>query len=226
MSKERVLLIEDDEEIAGFVELELTHEGYQVTVANDGRDGLRKALDATWDLLLLDVMLPGMSGLEVCRRIRLESTVPIIMLTAKGGISDRVAGIDYGADDYLIKPFAIEELMARMRGLLRRAHYAQDSLTVLSIGDLTLHQETRDVKRGDVEIRLTPREFDLLRHLIENKGHVLSRENLLHAVWGYDFSGETNVVDVYVRYLRAKVDEGFSTPLIHTVRGVGYVMKE
>ncbi|KUO96561.1 response regulator transcription factor [Ferroacidibacillus organovorans] len=226
MGKERVLLIEDDEEIAGFVELELTHEGYQVTVANDGREGLRKALDATWDLLLLDVMLPGMSGLEVCRRIRLESTVPIIMLTAKGGISDRVAGIDYGADDYLIKPFAIEELMARMRGLLRRAHYAQDALTVLSIGDLTLHQETRDVKRGDVEIRLTPREFDLLRHLIENKGHVLSRDNLLHAVWGYDFSGETNVVDVYVRYLRAKVDEGFPTPLIHTVRGVGYVMKE
>lgn len=226
MAKEKVLLIEDDEEIAGFIELELAHEGYQVTVAYDGREGLRLATQETWDLLLLDVMLPGMTGLEVCRRIRAGQQVPIIMITAKGEISDRVAGIDYGADDYIVKPFAVEELMARMRGLLRRAHYAHDALTVLRAGDLTVQRETREVLRGDAEIRLTPREFDLLCHLMDNKGHVLSRESLLQAVWGYEFSGETNVVDVYIRYLRSKIDDGFPAALIHTVRGVGYVLKE
>lgn len=226
MAKEKVLLIEDDEEIAGFIELELAHEGYQVTVTYDGREGLRLATQETWDLLLLDVMLPGMTGLEVCRRIRAGQQVPIIMITAKGEISDRVAGIDYGADDYIVKPFAVEELMARMRGLLRRAHYAHDALTVLRAGDLTVQRETREVLRGDAEIRLTPREFDLLCHLMDNKGHVLSRESLLQAVWGYEFSGETNVVDVYIRYLRSKIDDGFPAALIHTVRGVGYVLKE
>lgn len=224
--KEKVLLIEDDEDIAGFVELELTHEGYEVAVAHDGREGLGLAARESWDLLLLDVMLPGMTGLEVCRRVRAEQRVPIIMLTAKGEVSDRIAGIDYGADDYIVKPFAIEELMARMRGLLRRARYTQDAPAVLSAGDVTVHRGTREVTRAGSEIRLTPREFDLLCHLMENRGYVLSRESLLQAVWGYEFSGETNVVDVYIRYLRAKIDDGFATPLIQTVRGIGYVLRD
>ena len=226
MGKEKVLLIEDDEDIAGFIELELTHEGYDITVVTDGREGLRQAISQPWDILLLDLMLPGINGLEVCRRIRTDSQVPIIMLTAKGEVTDRVAGIDYGADDYLVKPFAIEELMARMRGLLRRASYTNSASAIITARDLVMNLDTREVTRSDSAIYLTPREFDLLRCFMDNKNHVLSRETLLQTVWGYDFTGETNVVDVYVRYIRSKIDDGYPAALIHTIRGVGYVLKE
>ncbi len=226
MSKDKVLFIEDDQGIAGLVELELKHEGYDVELAADGRIGLDRALEQTWDIILLDVMLPGISGLEVCRRIRAESRVPIIMVTAKGAVSDRIAGLDFGADDYLVKPFAIEELMARMRGLMRRASYGSEGNAVLRLANLEMNLETRQVVRDGAAIQLTPREFALLQFFLENRAHVLSRDTILRNVWGYDFTGETNVVDVYVRYLRAKIDDGHAQPLLHTVRGVGYTLKE
>lgn len=224
VDKERILLIEDDEDIAGFVELELRHEGYAVEVENDGRTGLKRAMEARWDAILLDIMLPGLSGLEICRRLRAESDVPIIMLTAKGSVPDRVAGLDYGADDYLVKPFAIEELLARLRRLMRRMGVPQ--IQVLTLADLELSPSAREVTRGGKPIHLTAREFQLLQYLLENHNRVLSREAITRHVWGYDFIGDTNVVDVYIRYLRQKVDEGFDVPLIQTVRGVGYVMRE
>ena len=226
MGKEKVLFIEDDQGIADLVELELKHEGYDVELASDGRIGLERALTQVWDIILLDVMLPGISGLEVCRRIRAESRVPIIMVTAKGAVSDRIAGLDFGADDYLVKPFAIEELMARMRGLMRRASYGSEGSAVLRLADLEMNLETRQVMRAGGTIQLTPKEFALLQFFLENRSHVLSRDVILRNVWGYDFTGETNVVDVYVRYLRAKIDDGQARSLLHTVRGVGYTLKE
>ena len=225
VDKNTILIIEDDEDIAGFIELELIHEGYQVTIVSNGRQGLEMALTQPWNLILLDIMLPGMSGLEVCRRIRAISQVPIIMLTAKGEISDRVAGIDYGAEDYLVKPFAIEELLARIRGLLRRMAFSSSG-NIIEVNDLKMNLDTREVTIANQPLNFTVREFELLRYLLENKNHVLTRETLLRGVWGYDFSGETNVVDVYIRYLRTKLDEKSSPPYIQTVRGVGYVLRE
>ncbi|MCF8564202.1 response regulator transcription factor [Alicyclobacillus tolerans] len=225
MSQNRILIVEDEEDIAGFVSLELQHEGYITDVAGDGREGLDKALNENWDLILLDIMLPGLNGMEVCRRIRAVSAVPIVMLTARQSIPDRVAGLDNGADDYVPKPFAIEELLARIRVLLRRTQTQPDEDTVRA-GDLVLNPSTREVERNGQSISLTAREFDLLEMFIRNKNHVLSREVILEKVWGYDFTGETNVVDVYVRYLRNKVDVPFDSPLIQTVRGVGYMLKE
>lgn len=221
----RVLIIEDEEDIAGFLSLELEHEGYSVVVSNEGRDGLDKALNEGWDLILLDIMLPGLNGMEVCRRIRTASDVPIIMLTARQSVPDKVAGLDCGADDYIPKPFAIEELLARIRVLLRRARVSASDDT-LSVADLTLNVSSREVERDGQAISLTAREFDLLETFLRNRNHVLSREMILERVWGYDFRGETNVVDVYVRYLRNKIDVPFAAALIHTVRGVGYVLKE
>ena len=225
MDAHMILIIEDDEDIAGFLELELTHEGYRVSVESNGRKGLELAINQSWSLILLDIMLPEMSGLEVCRRIRAISQVPIIMLTAKGEISDRVAGIDYGADDYLVKPFAIEELLARIRGLLRRMSFSSGG-NIIEVHDLKMNLDTREVTIANEPLYFTAREFELLRYLLENKNHVLSRETLLRGVWGYDFGGETNVVDVYIRYLRTKLDDKTSYPYIQTVRGVGYVVRE
>lgn len=224
-----VLLIEDEPALARFVALDLEHEQYQVTIAHDGRDGLTKALEGDWDIILLDLMLPGISGLEICRRVRQASDVPIIMLTARGETIDKVAGLDSGADDYLAKPFEIEELLARIRVQLRRergSEKEEEGTDQVRVGSLVIMPESRLVKRGDVGIELTAREFDLLLFLCQNKNHVLTREQILQRVWGYDYLGDSNVVDVYIRYLRAKVDDPYEDKLISTVRGVGYVVRE
>ena len=224
---ERILLVEDEEKLARMVELELTYEGYGVEKAPDGRAGLELALSGQFDLVLLDIMLPRMSGMEVLRRLRKESQVPVIMLTARDSVVDKVSGLDSGADDYVTKPFAIEELLARIRAALRKKGGAQVPQTpLLSAGEVILDVERHQVSVRGQPVELTKKEFDLLRCLLENKGRVLTREALLDAVWGFDFVGETNSVDVYIRFLRSKLDEAFGVKLIHTVRGVGYVIRE
>ncbi len=223
---EHILIIEDEVDIAEFLALELNHEGYEVTVESDGRQGLDKALAQDWDLLLLDIMLPGLSGMEICRRVRSQSDVPIIMLTARQSVPDRVAGLDVGADDYLVKPFAVEELLARIRVALRRTRTTAKDEEIITVEDLTLNRATREVTRADETITLTAREFDLLELFMRNRNHVLPREVILEKVWGYDFAGGTNVVDVYVRYLRNKIDVPYGSQLLQTVRGVGYLLKE
>lgn len=226
MEKERVLLIEDEVKLARFVQLELEYEGYVVEVSNDGRLGLETFLSGQFDLILLDLMLPNLSGIEICRRIRKTSQVPIIMLTAKDEIMDKVAGLDSGADDYLTKPFAIEELLARMRVALKRQQISEYKRNIITFSDITIDIDKRLVKVKDSEIDLTKKEFELLLYLAQNKNIVLTREQILNQVWGYNYIGETNVVDVYVRYLRAKIDEPFSAKYIHTIRGVGYFVKD
>lgn len=220
-----ILLIEDEEKLARFIELELTHEGYAVEKAYDGRTGLDMATGKPYDLVLLDIMLPGLNGLEVLRRIRRASSLPVIMLTARDAVMDKVTGLDTGADDYITKPFSIEELLARIRVALRKSAPQREE-TSLSIADLTMDIARHRVTRAGREIELTNREFSLLQYLLENKTIVLTREQLLERVWGYDYLGETNVVDVYVRYLRSKLEESISGRLIHTVRGIGYVIRE
>lgn len=223
----KILLVEDEEKLARFVELELTHEGYQVEKAFDGRTGLELAEKGGFDLLLLDIMLPGLNGLEVLRRLRKEgSGVPVIMLTARDAVMDKVTGLDMGADDYVTKPFSIEELLARIRAALRKQTVQKKEDSLLSCADLTVDVSRHRVTRGGREIELTGREFSLLQFFMENKTIVLSRDQLLEKVWGYDYLGETNVVDVYVRYLRGKIDEGFEPKLLQTVRGVGYVLRD
>ena len=221
---EKILLVEDEEKLARMVEMELRYEGYEVTKAFDGRSGLEEALSGKYGLVLLDIMLPQLSGMEVLRRLRRESQVPVIMLTARDSVMDKVAGLDSGADDYITKPFAIEELLARIRAALR-GRGDRDGQT-LSAGPLSMDVERHQVTVKGQEVELTKKEFDLLRHLLENKGRVLTREALLDSVWGFDFVGETNSVDVYIRFLRSKIDEAFGIKLIHTVRGVGYVIRE
>ncbi|WP_433582332.1 response regulator transcription factor [Paenibacillus amylolyticus] len=247
---EAVLVIEDEPKIARLLELELQYEGYQVGKAGSGTEGLEKYAEGQWDLILLDVMLPGLSGIEVLRRVRAkDATVSIIMLTAKDSVEDKVSGLDLGANDYITKPFQIEELLARVRAALRLSAVASvvssaSSSTPADTGNdssgyqveaeagwltaagLKLNEGTREVSRDGVAIELTPREFDLLVYLLQNQRQVLSRDQIVQAVWGYDYYGDTNVVDVYIRYVRKKVDNGFTPPLIHTVRGVGYVLKE
>ncbi|MEW9121795.1 MAG: response regulator transcription factor [Thermotaleaceae bacterium] len=225
MASHHILLIEDEIKIARFLELELTYEGYSVEQAHDGRSGLEKALQEHIDLVLLDVMLPGLNGMEVCRRIRQSSQVPIIMLTAKDEVIDKVMGLDLGADDYITKPFAIEELLARIRGALKRSIQRTASSKNLICNDLQLDLDKHLVSYKDKGIDLTKREFDLLQYLLENQNIVLTREKILEAVWGYEYLGDTNVVDVYIRYLRSKIDEKYNIKLIHTVRGVGYLLK-
>ncbi|EDM99679.1 response regulator receiver domain protein [Pseudoflavonifractor capillosus ATCC 29799] len=221
----KILLVEDEEKLARVVELELRYEGYEVEKAFDGREGLEKALSGGFDLVLLDIMLPSMSGMEVLRRLRRESQVPVIMVTARDTVVDKVSGLDSGADDYITKPFEIEELLARIRAALRKRPVRQES-AVLTAGPLTMDPERHEVTVKGTPVELTRREFDLLRYLLENKEKVISRESLLDNVWGFDFVGETNAVDVYIRFLRAKIDEAFGIKLIHTVRGVGYVIRE
>lgn len=225
---ERILIIEDEEKIARFIELELKYEGYEVEKAFNGRDGLELDTTQPFDLILLDIMLPELNGIEVLRRIRKVSNVPIILLTARDAVVDKVTGLDGGADDYITKPFAIEELLARIRVALRNrtgGNIKQES-SDLKVGTLTLDPIKREVRVGDTIIDLTKKEFDLLQYLLENKNIVLSRETILQHIWGYDFLGGTNAVDVYIRYLRAKIEEPFGLKLIHTVRGVGYVIKD
>ena len=221
----KILLVEDEEKLARVVELELRYEGYEVEKAFDGREGLEKALSGGFDLILLDIMLPSMSGMEVLRRLRRESQVPVIMVTARDTVVDKVSGLDSGADDYITKPFEIEELLARIRAALRKRPVRQEE-AVLTAGPLAMDPERHEVTVKGTPVELTRREFDLLRYLLENKEKVISRESLLDNVWGFDFVGETNAVDVYIRFLRAKIDEAFGIKLIHTVRGVGYVIRE
>lgn len=221
---ETLLIIEDEKKIARFLELELAHEGYRVLLAANGLDGLEAMLEARPDLVLLDIMLPGLNGIEVLRRLRKESTVPVILLTARDELSDKVTGLDLGADDYITKPFRIEELLARVRAALRRSPRAQSS-EVLQLGDLSIDVARHYVMRGERVLDLTKREFDLLEYLVRNQGVVLSRDQLTQTVWGYDFEGDSNVVDVYIRYLRNKIDDDCDEKLIHTVRGVGYCAK-
>jgi DNA-binding response OmpR family regulator len=225
----RILIVEDELKIARFLELELKHEGYEVLLAGDGRLGLEKALKDNVDLVVLDIMLPGLSGIEVCRRIRLESQVPIIMLTAKDDVTDKVAGLDMGADDYMTKPFAIEELLARIRVALNRVkHTAAEAKAkgdILQIGDLKLNLSSHSAYFKDDELVLTKKEYELLEYLMRNKNVALTREQLLNNVWDYEYFGDTNVVDVYIRYLRQKIDEKYDVHMISTVRGVGYIIK-
>ncbi len=219
----KILLIEDEPQIARFVQLELTHEGYDVTVAHDGRDGLDIFKAHPFDLVLLDIMLPSLNGIEVLRRIRQQSSIPVIMLTARDSVMDKVSGLDSGADDYITKPFAIEELLARIRSMLRKQVIQNSTLTFKSLV-LDVNQYVCHVNNSPVE--LTKKEFDLLHMLLKNKNQVLSREILLEKIWGYEFDGSTNAIDVYVRYLRAKIEDPFNEKFIHTVRGVGYIIKD
>ena len=224
----KILIVEDEAKIARFLELELKHEGYEVIVAGDGRTGLEKALRDGVDLVVLDIMLPGLSGIEVCRRIRLESKMPIIMLTAKDDVTDKVAGLDMGADDYMTKPFAIEELLARIRVALNRVKntISDAKMDKLQVGEVTLNLASHTAFFGEEELILTKKEYELLEYLIRNKNIALTREQLLNNVWDYEYFGDTNVVDVYIRYLRQKIDEKYGVHLISTVRGVGYIIKD
>jgi len=229
--KEKILIIEDEEKIARVIQLELEFEGYQTGTAYTGTDGLIKYREQKWDLVLLDLMLPEINGLDVLRRIRsTEEDTPVILLTAKSDLADKVAGLDLGANDYVTKPFEIEELLARIRSTLRlsKTHKIDfaEANHIHEFSSLSMNEETREVKRAERAIELTPREFDLMRHLLKHPNQVLSREQLLNAVWGYDYYGDTNIVDVYIRYVRKKVDLGEEITLIQTVRGVGYVLKE
>lgn len=228
--QEKILIIEDEEKLARFIELELSFEGYLVEKAFDGRSGLALAQEKSFDLIALDLMLPGLNGLEVLRRIRQTSNVPVILLTARDSTMDKVSGLDAGANDYVTKPFAIEELLARIRAILRTREKLHESEKIientLTVGDLQVNLDSRTVQVTDTGIDLTKKEFDLLVYLMENKGTVLTREVLLDRVWGYDFVGESNAVDVYIRYLRAKLEEPFDKKFIRTIRGVGYMIRD
>ncbi|MPQ18303.1 response regulator [Lactobacillus pentosus] len=225
----RILIIEDEKNLARFVELELKHEGYDIQVEYNGRKGLDAALAEDFDAILLDLMLPELNGLEVCRRVREVKSTPIIMMTARDSVIDRVSGLDHGADDYIVKPFAIEELLARLRALLRRIDLESEQQstkqTTVTYKDLTIEKENLVVKRGDEVINLTKREYELLLTLMENINVVLARDVLLNKVWGYESEVETNVVDVYIRYLRNKIDRPGEKSYIQTVRGTGYVIR-
>lgn len=228
MDMAKILIVEDEANIARFLELELKHEGYEVEKAPDGRLGLQKALEGNVDLILLDIMLPGLSGIEVCRRVRMESRVPIIMLTAKDDVTDKVAGLDMGADDYMTKPFAIEELLARIRVALNRkmSSESEKKQDMIQYGSLILNLNEHSVSYDGEEINLTKKEYELLECMLRNKGVAMNRDRILKEVWDYDYYGDTNVVDVYIRYLRQKIDDRFGITLIHTVRGIGYIIKD
>lgn len=226
MNGKKILIIEDEIKIARFLELELKYEGYNVEQCHNGKDGLQKALLGQFDLILLDVMLPLMNGIEVLRKLRQSSEVPVIMLTAKDEVMDKVVGLDMGANDYVTKPFAIEELLARIRVALKKKVVTAESSKILQLEKLKLDLEQYTVTYDSSPIELTKREFDLLKFFMINKNIVLSREKLVEQVWGYDYFGDTNVVDVYVRYLRSKIDDKYNKKFIHTIRGVGYSLKD
>ncbi|MEK4853460.1 response regulator transcription factor [Paenibacillus sp. FSL H7-0756] len=226
---ELILVVEDEVRIARLLQIELECEGYRVSIAGSGHQGLEMYQEQQPDLLLLDVMLPGFSGIELLRRIRSgDPDTPVLLLTAKSSVEDKVSGLDLGANDYITKPFQIEELLARVRAALRLAsgRRRDEAVNLLLAADLELNEATREVKRAGRSIELTPREFDLLVYLLKNKRQVLNREQIMAAVWGYDYYGDTNIVDVYVRYVRKKITLDHEPELIHTVRGVGYVLKD
>jgi two-component system response regulator MprA len=222
--RERILVIEDEDKILQFLQRGLTYEGYRVDTAADGAAGLGLARAEAPDLVILDWMLPGMDGLEVCRRLRAGGPTPILMLTARESVSDRVLGLDAGADDYLVKPFEFDELLARVRALLRRAR--PEAADLLAFADLRLDTGTHQAYRGERPIELTAKEYELLDLFMRHPRQVLTREVIFDRVWGYDFGGESNIIEVYVRYLRQKTESGGEPRLLHTVRGVGYVLRE
>lgn len=227
MSKPAILIVEDEKKLSRVLQLELEYEGYQTEIAHDGHEALQLMMDKKWDLVLLDIMLPALSGLEVLRRIRRDDELtPIILLTARDEVHDKVSGLDLGANDYVTKPFQIEELLARIRVHLRKPLTETTPANQLQVGDLIVDLNRREVTRSDETIDLTLREFDLLVCLLKNKNIVLTREQIIEQVWGYDYYGDTNVVDVYIRYLRRKIDQNFEHPYIETVRGVGYTIKD
>ncbi|MBC7473010.1 MAG: response regulator transcription factor [Candidatus Sericytochromatia bacterium] len=219
-----ILLIEDEKDIARFIELELTCEGYKVHVAYDGMQGLMSARQINPDLIILDRMLPQMNGIEVCKRLRQSTDVPILMLTAKGDITDKVEGLDAGANDYLVKPFNLDELLARVRVQLRSKKPFEK--TIMEFMDLHLDTTTREIKRGDKKINLSPKEYDLLMLFMKHPKHVLNRERILENIWGWDFEGEDNVLEVYMHSLREKIEVDGKPRILQTIRGVGYVLKE
>ncbi len=221
-----ILIVEDDKGITRVLELEFKHEGYTYDIAYDGKEGLEKFQNGQYGLILLDLMLPEVSGMEVCRKVRKMSSIPIIMLTARRDITDKVIGLDLGADDYVTKPFEMEELLARIRAGLRRGKAETGELKLLGLADLSINVLTREVIKQGNHIDLTKTEYDLLEYLLQNKGLVLTRDQIIEHVWGYDFVGDSNILDVYVRYLRNKIDYPYKTKLILTVRGVGYTLKE
>ncbi|NET00855.1 MAG: response regulator transcription factor [Sphaerospermopsis sp. SIO1G1] len=221
-----ILLVEDEVKLARLIELELSYEGYQISVAYDGLTALTAARELNLDLIVLDWMLPGMSGVEICRRLRSTGDqVPVILLTAKDEVSDRVAGLDAGADDYVVKPFSIEELLARVRAHLRRSK-ENSSDDVLKFDDLSLNRITREVYRGQRLVELTAKEFELLDYLLSHPRQVITRDRILEEVWGYDFMGDSNIIEVYIRYLRLKLEANSEKRLLQTVRGVGYVLRD
>lgn len=224
----KILIVEDEAKIASFIQLELVHQGFMTVIESNGRKALDRITQENFDLILLDLMLPEMDGVEICRRVREVSTVPIIMLTARGDIEDKVAGLDIGADDYITKPFVVPELLARIRAALRKHNIfvQQQTEDVLSIKNMMLFPSRYEVQIDGQHVELTKKEYDLLEYLVRHKNWVLARERILLEVWGYEYMGDTNVVDVYVRYLRSKLDEPFGQKYIHTVRGVGYVVKD
>lgn len=228
MSQAKILLIEDEKKIARFLELELEYERYEVHAAEDGVTGLEQFFQEEWDLVLLDVMIPKLNGMEVLRRIRASGSItPVILVTARDSLPDKVSGLDLGANDYITKPFAIEELLARIRACMRMANVLkkEEDTGRYTLSDLLIDEKQRSVMRGSMQIELTPREFDLLLYMVKNANQVLNREQILTKVWGYDYQGDSNVVDVYIRYLRKKLDASPHVPLIHTVRGIGYTIK-
>ena len=225
-----ILIVEDEPKIARFTQLELEHEGFRTSIEGNGRRAYERIIQEDYDVVLLDVMLPEMDGFEICQKVRELSDVPIIMLTARDDIEDKVNGLDIGADDYLTKPFAIKELLARIRLILRRKSVAQEKEEprgeVLQVKNLKIIPAQYEVIVGNTKVSLTKKEYDLLEYLVRNKRVVLTREQILSTVWGYDYAGDTNVVDVYIRYLRSKLGDKFGEKYIHTMRGIGYVVKE
>lgn len=226
MDNKKILIIEDEIKISRFLQLELEHEGYIVNTEQDGRLGLERALQKDYDLILLDVMLPSLNGMEILRRLRTNSQVPVIMLTAKDEVMDKVMGLDIGADDYITKPFAIEELLARIRVIFKHSRFPATESNIIQVDKLVLDMDKYSLTYDKDPIDLTKKEFDLLKYLMLNKGIVLTRDNILEKVWGYDYVGDTNVVDVYIRYLRSKIDDKYNKKFIHTIRGVGYQLKD
>lgn len=226
--KGKVFIVEDEWRIARFLQMELEHEGYAAQIETNGQRAWERIAQEAFDILLLDRMLPDLDGIEICRRVREISSVPIILLTAKDAVADKICGLDSGADDYVTKPFDIHELLARVRAALRKHRGAdrEPVQTVLSVKNLRLDRQRYTVTVDDINVELTKREYDLLVYFLVNKGIVLTRDQILQAVWGYDYFGDTNVVDVYIRYLRTKLDDRFNEKYIYTLRGVGYVVKE
>lgn len=219
----KILIIEDESSISDFVKLELEYEGYQVSIKEDGREGLKEALENDYDLIILDIMLPSMNGFEICRRLKREKNTPIIMLSAKDSVTDKVNGLQIGADDYIPKPFAIEELLARINAIFRRVDNLDNY--IVKFKDLVINRNSRTVSKNDKEINLTTKEYELLMILIDNKDKVVTRDELLEKIWGYEYEPETNVTDVYVRYLRSKLNNENKEEYIQTIRSVGYIMR-